>query len=120
MNKTISNAEKREVLIMKETAPYVITISRMLGSGGLIIGKQLAEHLNIPCFDKEILFRAAEEFGLKSADLETHEEKPASVWDLFLKSGILENPDLYIEPALSLPTDRQLYETESEIIRNIA
>lgn len=105
---------------MNNTVPYVITISRMLGSGGLVIGKQLAERLNIPYFDKEILARAAEEFGLKSADLESHDEKPASVWELFLKSGILENPDLYIEPALSLPTDRQLYEAESDIIRNLA
>ena len=32
----------------------IITISRQFGSGGRIIGKQLAQELNIPFYDKEL------------------------------------------------------------------
>ena len=34
---------------------YVITIAREYGSGGKTIGKMLADHLGIPCYDMEIL-----------------------------------------------------------------
>ena len=33
----------------------VITISREFGSGGRTIGKKVAEALNIPCYDKELI-----------------------------------------------------------------
>ncbi len=33
----------------------IITISREFGSGGRIIGKQLAAKLGIPCYDAELL-----------------------------------------------------------------
>ncbi|MDY2655531.1 MAG: cytidylate kinase family protein, partial [Candidatus Limiplasma sp.] len=37
----------------------IITISREFGSGGRTIGKALAEKLNIPCYDKELLQKIA-------------------------------------------------------------
>lgn len=33
----------------------IITISREFGSGGRELGKRLAEELNIPCYDNEII-----------------------------------------------------------------
>ncbi len=42
----------------------IITISREFGSGGRYIGEQLARHLNIAYYDKEIIARVAEETGL--------------------------------------------------------
>ena len=105
---------------MKEAAPYVISVSRMLGSGGIFIGKQLSEKLNIAYFDKEILFRAAKEFGVSETDLQDHDEKPTPLWELFLKSGVLDNPDIYMAPKLNLPSDLQLFEAEGEIIKSIA
>lgn len=41
----------------------IITISREFGSGGRLIGKRLAEKLDIPYYDKELLDRIAEESG---------------------------------------------------------
>lgn len=105
---------------MKESLPYVITISRMLGSGGLIIGKQLSEKLGIAYYDREILASAADRFGLSENDLKNLDERPATVWERFLQSGMLENPDMYMEPLASLPSDRQLFEAVGEIIKNIA
>ena len=42
----------------------IITISRQYGSGGRYIGRKLAEALDIPFYDKEIILRSAEESGI--------------------------------------------------------
>ncbi|MBO5094367.1 MAG: cytidylate kinase-like family protein [Lachnospiraceae bacterium] len=41
----------------------VITISREFGSGGRTIGKETAKKLGIPCYDQELIERAAQESG---------------------------------------------------------
>lgn len=41
----------------------VITISREFGSGGRTIGKRVAAELGLPCYDKELLQKIAEESG---------------------------------------------------------
>lgn len=41
----------------------IITISRQFGSGGRTIGKLVAEKLGIPCYDKELIEKIAEESG---------------------------------------------------------
>ena len=43
----------------------IITISRQYGSGGRKIAKRLAEELNIPFYDNEIISMAAEKSGIK-------------------------------------------------------
>lgn len=45
---------------MKKT---IITISREFGSGGRTIGKEVAEKLGIPCYDKDLIEKIAEETG---------------------------------------------------------
>lgn len=42
----------------------IITISRQFGSGGRTIGKEVAEKLGIPCYDQELIEKAAEKSGL--------------------------------------------------------
>ncbi|MDF2633126.1 MAG: hypothetical protein K0Q85_1722, partial [Caproiciproducens sp.] len=42
----------------------IITISREYGSGGLEAGKKLAEKLNIPLYNRELLTLIAKESGL--------------------------------------------------------
>ena len=42
----------------------IITISRQYGSGGRIVGKKLAEALEIPFYDNELITMAAEKTGL--------------------------------------------------------
>lgn len=42
----------------------VVTISRQFGSGGRTIGKQLAQQLNIPCYDQELVEQIAAQSGL--------------------------------------------------------
>ena len=54
----------------------IITISREFGSGGRLIGKRLAEKLDVPFYDKQLLDRIAEESGfskemIKGAELKS-------------------------------------------------
>ncbi len=48
----------------------IITISREFGSGGRELGKRLAEHLNIPCYDKEIIAEVAKLQGISASHVE--------------------------------------------------
>lgn len=49
----------------------IITISREFGSGGRELGKRLADALQIPCYDHEIVERVAQKSNL-SADYVAH------------------------------------------------
>lgn len=53
----------------------IITISREFGSGGRLIGRRLAEKLNVPYYDKELLDRIAEESGFNREMMEDAERK---------------------------------------------
>ena len=62
----------------------ILTISREFGSGGRTIGKQTAEQLKIPCYDKQLIQQIAQESGfaeeyVKSVD-ESYESLAASVF----------------------------------------
>lgn len=41
----------------------IIIISREFGSGGRTIGKKVAENLGIPCYDRELIHKIAQESG---------------------------------------------------------
>ena len=49
----------------------IITISREYGSGGRMIGRLVAEKLNIPLYDKEIIELASEKSGLSPEIIES-------------------------------------------------
>jgi cytidylate kinase len=55
---------------------YIITIGREFGSGGAEVGKRLAQRLDVPCYDKELLAMAAKESGYCEELFENHDEKP--------------------------------------------
>jgi cytidylate kinase len=105
---------------MKQTSPFVITISRQLGSGGAYVGQQLAKNLNVFYADREIICRAAKQLSVLEKDLESHEEKISSFWQSFIQSYAFGTPDVYIPPQIMLPTDRELFKAETEIIERIA
>lgn len=52
----------------------VITIGREYGSGGRYIGKQVAEKLEIPFYDKELIKKACEKNGYNYSKLEQYDE----------------------------------------------
>lgn len=101
--------------------PCVLTISRQLGSGGALIGRDLARRLGMPCYDREILQRAATHFELPEHVLQEEEEKTKSFWHSLIESFAVGNPEgIYYAPPLMAPSEGQLREVQSDIITRIA
>jgi len=104
---------------MKQTTPFVITISRQLGSGGAYIGQQLAKKLNIDYVDREILSKAAKQLAVVEADLESRDEKLLSFWSSFFHiNGYAE--DYHLPPQMNFPFDREIFDAEADVIEQIA
>lgn len=57
---------------------HIICIGRQYGSGGREVGERLAAALHVPCYDKLLLQRAAQEFHLSEAALAQQDERPAN------------------------------------------
>lgn len=53
----------------------IITIGRQFGAGGRSIGKQLAKHLGIAFYDKELIIEAAQASGLSHQILNSMDEQ---------------------------------------------
>lgn len=104
---------------MKQTKPLVITINRQLGCGGAFIGQQLAKRLNIFYADREIIRNAAEKLSVLEEDIDSREEKVPSFWDsLFRSQGYAT--DVYVPQKFFPPTDREVFDTQAEVIKHIA
>src|SRR5665647_3724954 len=104
---------------MEDSLPYVITISRQLGSGGAYVGQLLARELNIFYLDREILSQAAREFSLSEEDLEEYDEKADTLWQSVQRS-VFSNPYIYVAPKFYVPSGQQLFAAEAEIIARTA
>ena len=61
----------------------IITISREFGSGGRSVGKRVAQLLNIPYYDKELVKKVAVETGFDEKFIE-HQGEYASPWNNLL------------------------------------
>jgi len=105
---------------MSQNTPYVITISRQIGSGGAYIGQRLASRLGILYIDREIVNRAAQQLNISENNLISRDERVTPLWRSMLASTIYGNPYGYVPPPLNIPTDKVLYQAESDIILDIA
>ncbi len=90
----------------------VITISREFGSGGREVGKRLADLLDIPYYDNEIITKIASESGLSKEYIEKYGNKithsyPISVGRTFMAPPVTSLSD-------------QIFQTQSRIIRELA
>ncbi len=99
-----------------------ITISRQFGSGGSFVGKKLARRLGFKYVDREILRLTSKRLGMDERELLPKEEKIRGFWDNFFQSFSFGGPDAgsYTPPSVDLTSDREFFETESQIIRKIA
>lgn len=98
---------------MKEN--HVITIGRQLGSGGSAMGKAIADYFGFRYIDKEILVKAAERMELLEEDLELVDERSTSIWTALSQTTTYDMP--YVADAWLVPTSKQLFETQTQIMR---
>ncbi len=97
---------------------YVITVGRQLGSGGRIIGENLAGQLGIAFYDKELIQIASQESGLGKEYFEQADEKKSySVFGgLFGLRGTLAD-----EPFSHYYLNNEtLFKIQSDVIRDLA
>ena len=96
--------------------PYVISISRDYGSGGRLIGKQLAQQLGIPCYDRTIIQKAAEKSGLSPDFIARAGERLRGRFRLPVPAGG-GNPAFSDQ---SVPASQQAFFAQSEVILELA
>lgn len=92
LNKDIQISNKKGI---------VITINREYASGGRYVGKLLAQELNIPFYDKEIISLAAQESGFTENYIETNEQNKKSI-------------------SAEYNSDDQIFIAESKVIKDIS
>lgn len=87
----------------------VITIAREYGSGGRLIGEELAKNLGIPFYDKELILLAAKKSGFSEEYIRRSEQiKSASfLYSLYMTSQVL-------------PMSDQIFLVQSKIIQELA
>ena len=74
----------------------IICIGRQYGSGGRFIGKLLAEKLNIPCYDKELLIEASSKSNINATVIEANDEAANSVVYSVFQNGMPINQQVFL------------------------
>ncbi|MCR5340720.1 MAG: cytidylate kinase-like family protein [Saccharofermentans sp.] len=67
----------------------IISIGRSFGAGGKTIGKLVADRLNIPYYDSELLKETAKNSGLSEKYLESVDEKDITDAALYMSVGFM-------------------------------
>ena len=76
----------------------IVSISREYGSGGRLIGREAAELLGFPFYDKQMISLIAEESGLTESYVEEHQETGPRNWlrDVAFRPDQLAAEDLLL------------------------
>ncbi len=96
----------------------VITISRQFGSGGRYIAKSVAEKLNIPFYDKDIIKEISKKSGLDHDLVESYDEKSTNSLLYSLSLGAYNYN--YFRGHYEMPLGDRIFSIQSDIIKDIA
>ncbi|MEG1800881.1 MAG: cytidylate kinase-like family protein [Oscillospiraceae bacterium] len=88
----------------------IITISRQYGSGGRLIGAKLAQQLNIPFYDKELITLAAKNNPIHASFFESAETKGTGGFVYPFNPGV----------PFELPLNDKVFLAQFAVIREIA
>ena len=97
----------------------IITIGRQFGSAGREIGEKVAAHFGIPCYDKELLSRAAKESGFCEEMIETHDERPTNS---FLYNLVMDTYSFGYNASsfVDMPISHKIFLAQFDTIKKIA
>lgn len=98
---------------------FIVTISREFGSGGRLIGEELAKRLGVPFYDKAIIQMAAEKSGLSYDFIENTEEKSsgAPIYNIPMTATFAGYTAMgYIDT----PVNDKTFLAQAEVIRDVA
>lgn len=102
-----------------ENKKFIITIARQFGSGGREIGEKLAEALNIPFYDKELISLAAKESGMDAEVFENVDERATNSLLYSLSMGLYSYGNSFSAMG-DLPVNDRLYILQHKIIKKLA
>ena len=112
---------------MNTKEPFVITVSREVGSGGHTVGRILAEKLNVRYCDKQLLESLEKQFGLSAREIEKLKgEKKNWLADFIKKVSPMPSASaLELDPKYSQEfridvTTEDIFKAESEILKGLA
>lgn len=97
----------------------IITVGRQYGSGGRYVAKLLAEELEIPFYDKELLAEASKDSGICTEVLENYDEKNSRGLLFSLISGVQTHGDtgtMYMD----MPLNHRIFLAQFDTIRRLA
>lgn len=98
---------------------HVITLSRELGSGGNLIARELSKRFDIPFYDKDIINKTAQEFGLpKERLIKTDERKINSFLYSLATAQLAANGAAF--PLNDIIVDDQSFMFTCETIKRLA
>lgn len=113
---------------MKLNEPFVITISREIGSGGRTVGRKLAARLGVRYSDKQLIRSLKEKFNLTVSGIEQLKGQKKNWLADFIqmvapvpKANMLADADSkYLQEVRQDVSVKDLYAAEKEILSGIA
>lgn len=97
----------------------VITIARQYGSGGKTIGKMIAEKLDIPFYDRDILRLASEDSGINETLFAQADERLQKS-NLFRISKDVYEGELIPPDSDDFVSEKNLFNYQAKIIKGLA
>ena len=97
----------------------IITVGRQYGSGGRYVAKLLAEELEIPFYDKELLAEASKDSGICKEVLENYDEKNSRGLLFSLMSGVQTHGDA-VTMYMDMPLNHKIFLAQFDTIRRLA
>ena len=101
------------------TENTIITIGRQFGSGGHEIGNMLAQRLNSPLYDKNLIHMAAQEIGISNEAAENLNE---TVLGRFLSAYVVNLGDYttFMSGEDTEPLSDRMYRVQTELVKKLA
>lgn len=97
----------------------IITISRQYGSGGRVVGEQLAKMLDIPFYDKELIALAAKKSGFREDVFENADKQAISSLLYSLSTGMY-SASAQLDGVDNLPLNDRVFLIQHNVLRDIA
>ena len=101
----------------KHGAHVIVTIARVMGSGGSFIGKRLAQRLGCRYLDREILLEAARRLRRDPEALEAFDERHLTFWERTRMAYAFGAPDSPYAPPPVTVDDKDLFDVQKTIIQ---
>lgn len=94
--------------------PWIVTIGREFCSGGAEVAQKLAQRMNVPFYDRDLIDHAVDFTSLSREIVEQNEEKAER------RKGFLYGGRYRDDPSLEMPVHARIFEAQCEAIRHIA